>query len=141
METYLYPILLGASAHILVGILCWLSGFIHRIRWIIVIAVALGGFTFANVTLEDISSRLGSKETEPTPKFETDWLGNDVLPEPIPIPETAGTLDGIAPVTDDTVIHRTVTHEDGTVEDITPGPAFPTGGAEEGLGGGGGSSW
>lgn len=132
MKTYLYPLVLGISAHLMIGIIAYVSGLLTRFRHIFAVAVVFGTFTVMQVSVHKAQDRLADGK---------DWLGNDTLPTPVPIPEIAGSLPGIAPITDDTVIHRTVTYEDGTVEDITPGPAFPTGGAEEGLGGGGGSSW
>lgn len=132
MEIYLYPLLLGVSAHLFVGIIAWLSGLLSKFRYVFILAVVLGTFTVMQVSVEKFQDRVENGR---------DWLGNDILPTPIPIPEEVGTLPGIAPITDDVVIHRTVTHEDGSVEDVTPGPAYPVGGAQEGLGGGGGGSW
>ena len=43
---YVTPILLGISAHLMVGIILYAAGLLRRIRHIVVVAVMLGAFTY-----------------------------------------------------------------------------------------------
>jgi len=74
METYLYPFLLGASAHLMVGLIFWVAGWLKKLRYIIVIAVVLGTFTVMQVSVEKAQVRHENGK---------DWLGREKLPDPI----------------------------------------------------------
>lgn len=71
METYLYPLLLGVSVHLMVGLIFWVAGWLKKLRYIIVVAAVLGTFTVMQASVEKAQVRHENGK---------DWLGREVLP-------------------------------------------------------------